>query len=83
MGKRICEGCGKSYYWDDAESEFDNIYGYGAYAYEFNNNSFCGECAIEVYEHCEFDDDMAPAGCAACGNPAYPKCEASCPLFDD
>lgn len=22
-------------------------------------------------------------GCAACGNPAYPKCKTSCPLFDD
>ncbi len=24
-----------------------------------------------------------PVGCRACGNPAYPKCKASCPLFDD
>ena len=23
------------------------------------------------------------AGCRACGNPAYPECKTSCPLFDD
>jgi hypothetical protein len=22
-------------------------------------------------------------GCDACGNPAYPLCKSSCPLFDD
>lgn len=22
-------------------------------------------------------------GCMACGNPVYPECKASCPLFDD
>lgn len=22
-------------------------------------------------------------GCNACGNPAYPDCKASCPMFDD
>ena len=22
-------------------------------------------------------------GCRACGNPAYPECMDSCPLFDD
>ena len=24
-----------------------------------------------------------PSCCAACGNPAYPECKTSCPLFDD
>lgn len=28
------------------------------------------------------DDDM-PEGCAACGNPAFPDCTSSCPMFDD
>ena len=23
------------------------------------------------------------AGCRACGNPAYPNCMTSCPMFDD
>ncbi len=23
------------------------------------------------------------AGCKACGNPAYPECKDSCPLYDD
>ena len=24
-----------------------------------------------------------PPGCLACGNPAYPACKTSCPMFDD
>lgn len=24
-----------------------------------------------------------PPGCRACGNPAYPACKISCPMFDD
>lgn len=24
-----------------------------------------------------------PACCVACGNPAYPECKYSCPMFDD
>lgn len=27
-------------------------------------------------------EDKVPEGCAACGNPAYPDCKSSCPLFD-
>ena len=29
------------------------------------------------------DDDEGDVGCTACGNPAYPECKSSCPLFDD
>ena len=29
------------------------------------------------------DEDDIPEGCAACGNPAYPDCKLSCPIFDD
>jgi len=29
------------------------------------------------------DAIYVPVGCRACGNPAYPKCKSSCPLFDD
>jgi len=31
----------------------------------------------------EEDDYDIGAGCAACGNPAYPNCMDSCPLCDD
>lgn len=24
-----------------------------------------------------------PSCCVACGNPAYPNCKLSCPMFDD
>ena len=29
------------------------------------------------------DDDGIEPGCAACGNPLYPDCKYSCPMFDD
>jgi len=29
------------------------------------------------------DSEGGDEGCAACGNPAYPECKTSCPLFDD
>ncbi len=35
----------------------------------------------------EYDDDYnwsgQPAGCRACGNPNWPDCEDSCPMYDD
>ena len=30
-----------------------------------------------------YDDDDSDEGCDACGNPAYPDCKSSCPLYDD
>ncbi len=35
---------------------------------------YCPTCAAE-----EYDDEE---GCRACGNPLYPDCQDSCPLFD-
>lgn len=34
------------------------------------------------YEDSDEEDDI-PEGCTACGNPAYPNCKLSCPIFDD
>ena len=31
----------------------------------------------------EFMDDDSLDGCVACGNPAFPNCTGSCPIFDD
>lgn len=32
----------------------------------------------------DFDyENSGDEGCDACGNPAYPECKSSCPLFDD
>ena len=36
---------------------------------------YCPNCVVED----DYDDDE---GCRACGNPAYPDCQDSCPLFD-
>ena len=36
------------------------------------------------YDEEYFDDyEDNDVGCTACGNPAYPNCKTSCPLFDD
>ncbi len=29
------------------------------------------------------DYDSEDEGCRACGNPDYPNCQSSCPLYDD
>lgn len=48
-----------------------------------------GECPICGEHYDNSDDweepfaDQQPPGCAACGNPAWPDCEAGCPLMDD
>lgn len=31
----------------------------------------------------EDDEYVGDVACDACGNPAYPACKISCPLFDD
>ena len=41
------------------------------------------EAANERFLKKFFDNADMPEGCAACGNPAYPDCQSSCPLFDD
>ena len=41
------------------------------------------EAANERFLTKFFDNDDMPEGCAACGNPAYPDCQSSCPIFDD
>ena len=41
------------------------------------------EAANERFLKKFFDNDDMPEGCAACGNPADPDCQSSCPLFDD
>ena len=35
------------------------------------------------YEDDDENFDDMEEGCAACGNPDYPRCKDSCPLFDD
>ena len=40
-----------------------------------------GSITIEFNGY-EYNEDV-PEGCAACGNPDYPDCKDSCPMFDD
>lgn len=34
-------------------------------------------------EHCGTEVEVTGEGCAACGNPDFPDCKYSCPMFDD
>ncbi len=57
----------------------------------------CPECGTKMFkdsdgeyhcpdcEHLIFSkpEKRKPAGCRACGNPDYPDCKYSCPMFDD
>ena len=38
---------------------------------------------IEADDVDEYGDSEYDEGCAACGNPNYPACKTSCPLYDD
>lgn len=50
----------------------------------------CTSCNVTAYEDeygrpvvDEEKYEEGDVGCDACGNPAYPECKASCPMFDD
>jgi len=34
-------------------------------------------------EEFDIEDDEPGEGCTACGNPAYPRCKDSCPMYDN
>ncbi len=42
-----------------------------------------GREAEREEEYGDDDDDDIEDGCIACGNPDYPRCKASCSMFDD
>ncbi len=66
--------------WTMDQEEFEEKY----FSLSSSDMSKVGE-AIDGMdaEFFEEDDDDDEPGCSACGNPAYPECKASCPLFDD
>lgn len=49
----------------------------GKRTYEFNDYGYG-----DVYDD-EDDEEYMPDGCIGCGNPFYPNCRSSCPLFDE
>lgn len=63
--------------WTMDLDEFDEKY----YSLSSSDMSKVGE-AINGMEAELMSNDM-PEGCAACGNPAFPNCIDSCPMFDD
>ena len=44
---------------------------------------FGGMLMIENYDKDIYKEDNIPEGCSACGNPSWPDCMDSCPMFDD
>ena len=71
-----CPECGSEMVLeDDGDYYCDNCMTYYApsIAEQYDDPSECGTEPREDGEQ----------GCIACGNPAYPECKASCPLFDD
>lgn len=63
--------------WTMDQDEFEEKY----YSLSSSDMSKVSE-AINGMEDELMSDDM-PEGCAACGNPAFPNCTYSCPMFDD
>ena len=46
-----------------------------------NEHTYIGIGSTDDDDDDDYDD--GEEGCGACGNPAYPYCKDSCPLFDD
>ena len=51
--------------------------------YEIWTNKYGTETSMRRVDLEDEDDDYEDFGCVACGNPAYPNCKASGPMFDD
>ena len=49
---------------------------------KWTDRSGMNEHYSELFSGLDDDSDDVEEGCAACGNPAYPDCKDSCPLFD-
>ena len=49
---------------------------------EKKGNMMTVKAVVKVRGNCPYRMGM-PSGCAACGNPAYPACKNSCPMFDN
>lgn len=87
-----CEECGRTFDLFEEEIGFDNFFdGLNGISLRDTWQTYgivCAPCANELLKD-EFDEfnedneDEIGEGCAACGNPAYPDCMSSCPLFDD
>lgn len=87
--QRTCSHCGCSFTLDDAMSEYNSHFNFDLSYMSNYCGDICGDCAIEDTEsQMENDEDdntenEIPEGCAACGNPAFPNCTSSCPLYDE
>lgn len=97
-GTWVCSGCGHENDIDEdtavetAECPYcGGIMTHPSHSWEVWECTECGQyCEEDGYGNILFevpgednDEDEGDVGCMACGNPAYPNCKDSCPLFDD
>ena len=94
-----CSMCGVSFQIDDARTEFGVHFNFdldydsdgnrmcGNCAINYIENQIAAGMAtfdeIDDDEDIGNDDILSNPGCAACGNPNYPNCQTSCPIFDN
>ena len=64
--------------WDMDQEEFEQ-----KYFSLSQSDMFKVARVIDGMEAEWMSDDEEEKGCTACGNPAYPHCKTSCPMFDD
>lgn len=83
-----CKHCGSRYDKEDVEERILYRCGiwsdsdFGGLCFNCALNKFVSDTGIDPYADDEDDEDYE-SGCDACGNPAYPDCKDSCPMFDD
>lgn len=83
-----CKVCGARYDKSDVEERFSNLChiwsesDFGRLCFDCALNKFVTDTGVDPYAEYDDDEDY-DSGCEACGNPAYPDCMNSCPMFDD
>lgn len=94
-----CSMCGTNFRVEDARSQFESHFNFDLYYDSDGNrycgncaiNNIENQIAAGMATVDEIDDDqyignddiLSNPGCAACGNPNYPNCQSSCPIFDN
>lgn len=82
-----CKVCGARYNKADVAEEILQV------CHIWSDSDFgglCFDCALNKFvedtghdPYADPEDEGENPGCVACGNPAYPDCMDSCPMYDD
>jgi hypothetical protein len=85
LSGRTCEMCGGTLY-KKKHTKYMYVCPNCWYQINISNGirDFTREYYLNEYGQYYFDNDDGPEeGCRACGNPAWPNCKTSCPMYDD